>query len=415
MKVLVVHNRYRSSVPSGENRVVDQEANALAEAGHVVERFERFSDEIEKFGLAKKASVAVKAVWNPGACRELERTLARFRPDVAHLHNLFPLLSPSVLAGCSRQRVPAVVTFHNYRQICPAGSLFRDTTVCSDCVGRLPLPGVLHGCYKGSSLATLALAVGMMAQRRAWRQLPSAYIFTSESEKQLLSVLDLPSRRCFVKHNLVPPTRRKTSGEQVVVYVGRLDEAKGLPLLMRAWDLFIASSGTARAKTGSALLRLVIAGSGPLDDEVHGWAATTPLADAVGMLSREACGELVSTARAVLIPSVTLETFGLVAVEAMAAGVAVVAPNHASFPELVTDGVNGVLFSPGDAQALAAVLSRIASAPTEFENMGRAGRRTYQGRFQPEANLAQLEGIYRFAIAHPSWLPLATAPGSAAN
>jgi glycosyltransferase involved in cell wall biosynthesis len=404
VKVLLVHNRYRSASPSGENRVVDQEGAALAAAGHVVERFEKLSDDIEKFPLPQKAGVAVKTLWSPAASRELEGALARFRPDVVHVHNLFPLLSPSVLVGCRRQKVPAVVTFHNYRQVCPSGDMFRSGKVCSDCVGRFPLPALRHGCYKGSSLATFPLAVGVMAHRRAWQRLPSAYVFISKSQQELFATLQLPPERCFVKLNLVPPVPRKTSTQDLVAYVGRLNEAKGLRLLMRAWDNFSAGTGAGGSATGTGPLRLVIAGSGPLEDEVKSWASTRPSVDAVGLLGRDACAELVRTARAVVVPSEWLETFGLVVVEAMAAGVAVVAPAHASFPELVTDGVDGVLFPPGDAQALAAVLGRVATSPGYFDDLGAAGRATYEERFRPERNLAQLEEIYQFAIEHPSWL-----------
>jgi len=353
--------------------------------------------------------VVATALWSPAAGRDLESVLVRFKPDVVHMHNLFPLLSPAVLASCRRQHVPAVVTFHNYRQICPSGDLFRAGRVCADCVGRLPLPALRHGCYKGSSLATLPLAVGVLAHRAAWQKLPSAYVFISKAQQDLFSVLKLPPERCFVKGNLVPATVRKARTEDLVVYVGRLNEAKGLRLLMKAWDIFSADRGE---PGGTAPLRLVIAGSGPLEDEVKAWAAGRSGVDAVGLLSREACADLVARARAVVVPSEWLETFGLVVVEAMAAGVAVIAPAHASFPELVTDTVDGALYPPGDAAALAAVLGQVQCQPGYFEALGTSGRATYETRFRPDVNLAKLEEIYRFAVDNPAWRGPVATPGS---
>jgi hypothetical protein len=94
MKILLVHNRYRSTAPSGENRVVDQECEALAAFGHDVETFERHSDEIESWPARQKATLPARVIWNPTSRRDLAEVLDRFRPDVVHVHNTFPLLSP---------------------------------------------------------------------------------------------------------------------------------------------------------------------------------------------------------------------------------------------------------------------------------------------------------------------------------
>ncbi len=397
MKVLVIHNRYRSSSPSGEDRVVDQESTALIAAGHIVRRFERLSDDIEMFSVARKARVPVEVVWSRSAARDVTRVLREFRPDVVHAHNLFPLLSPSVLAACRAEHVPVVATFHNYRHICPSGDLFREGKICRDCVGGLPVASVAHGCYRGSAASTVPLAIATVAQRRAWRTLPSAYIFISGSQRKELGPMNLPQSRCFVKPNLVPPVKHRVAPEDLVVYVGRVNESKGLRLLMRAWDAFERSSEGGK-------LRLAVAGSGPLDDEVSRWAATRPTVDVLGLLTRSQCEDLLCRARATVVPSEWLETFGLVVVEAMAAGIPPIAPAHGSFPELIVDGKDGVLFPPGDASALAVVLERVARCPQSFDEMGDRARDAYEERFEPESNLRQLEAIYRFAIRHPVWL-----------
>jgi glycosyltransferase involved in cell wall biosynthesis len=112
---------------------------------------------------------------------------------------------------------------------------------------------------------------------------------------------------------------------------------------------------------------------------------------------------VISQARAVLLPSVWEETFGLVAVEAMALGVPPIAAGHGSFPELITPGVDGVLFPPGDPAALAAVIADVEAHPERYETQGEQARKAYEQRFDPEDNVGQLLSIYRFAIAHPVW------------
>lgn len=393
MRILIVHNRYRSAEPGGEDRVVDQESEALVAAGHMLERFEVSNDAIDAMSVTRKAVVPAQVVWNERSRRALAKVLASRRPDVVHLHNTFPLLSPSVLYACHSAGVPVVMTLHNYRLACPNGTLYRDGAICHDCVGRLPLPGVRHGCYKQSRVATAPAAAELIVHRRAWRSKVSAFVCISDSQRQILATAGLPRDRLFVKHNFVPPLAVPPQEcEHIVVYAGRLTESKGIPLLMRAWD-------QARAALPTSRLRLVVAGTGPLAADVGDWAAQRPSVDFVGLLDRDACARLVARARAAVVPSEWEEAFGLIAVEAMSVGVPPIAPERGSFPELITDGHDGVLFPPGDAGALAGVFADIEAQPQRYRDLGRTARSTYRQRFTPETSVAQLVQIYRFAMS----------------
>lgn len=401
MRVLVVHSRYRSEAPSGENRVVDRETSALAEAGHEVATFERSSDDIAHWSLPHRAALPALSVANPGIHHALARHLAEWRPDVVHVHNTFPLLSPSVLRACWTARVPVVATLHNYKLLCASGDFFRDGAPCHACADGSLLPAVRHGCYRGSRAATLAVTAGTAANRRRWRSLVSAYLFLSDSQRDLMAGLDVPPDRAFVKHNFVEaPTvphrlgpRHRRAG---VAFVGRLDAAKGVPLLERAWDRF-------RATYPDSSLRLAIAGAGPLSEQVRTWAAGHASVDVLGHLDPAEVSDLVAGSSAVLVPSQWEETFGLVAVEAMAAGVAPLAPRRGSFPELVTDGVDGALFRPDDAEDLARLLAEVDARPATFAALGRQGRATHRERFDRSTGVAVLEEVYRFAVTHPAF------------
>ena len=400
MRILLAHNRYRSVAPSGENRVVDREGEALTARGHEVIRFERFSDDIEGWPKARKATLPARAVWSREAHRDLAAVLAARRPDLVHLHNTFPLLSPAVLYACRDARVPVVATIHNYKLACANGEFFRDGAVCHDCAGHLPVQGVEHGCYRGSRVATVPVALAATVHRPAWRSLVSAYIFISASQRDLLRPVGLPAERSFVRHNLIPPHDRPAQERTAtVVYAGRLDRAKGVRLLMAGWDNYLARSPQSGAGPG---LRLVIAGAGPLQGEVAAWASSRPSVDLAGQLAGDRCAEVIARARAVILPSEWEETFGLVAVEAMAAGTAPIATGHGSFTELITPGVDGVLFPPGDAAALGLALADAQDHPEQYETYGDHARKSYEQRFDPEQNLEQLIGIYRYAITHPA-------------
>ena len=159
MRILLVHNRYRSGAPSGENRAVDQDGEALAALGHEVMRFGRSSDEIEQWPLAKKASLPARTIWSRETYRDLKAVLREHRPEVVHVHNTFPLLSAAVLYACRDARVPVVATIHNYKLACANGTFFRHGAVCHDCAHGLPFRAVLHGCYRGSRAATVPVAL----------------------------------------------------------------------------------------------------------------------------------------------------------------------------------------------------------------------------------------------------------------
>ncbi len=395
MRILVVHSRYPGAAPSGENLVVDQEAAALAAAGHEVEVFQRHNEEIASWGALRKAALPVEVLWSEPSRRALLQTLERLRPDVVHLHNTFPLLSPSVLHACRTAAVPVVRTVHNYRLACASGTFFRDGQVCHDCVGRAFAPSVVHGCYRGSRLATVPVAASSLFHARSWRTLVSAHIFISAAQRDLLAPVGLPPDRCFVKHNFVPvPPAADVPREHMVAFVGRLDEAKGAPFLMASWDRFLE-------RRPSTALRLVVAGGGELAGNLERWAATTRGVAVRGLIPRDEAGRILAAARATVVPSQWEETFGLVAVEAMARGSAPVAPRHGAFPELISDGSDGALFPPGDVDALAALLEDVDTRPDHWDALGRRGPVTYEGRFGLDANVAALVDIYRFAIADP--------------
>ncbi|MFJ7131598.1 glycosyltransferase [Streptomyces fungicidicus] len=397
MDVLVVHNRYASAQPSGENKVVDQEVALLRSAGHRVEVFERRSDDIAARSLPSKAALPLLVPWNPAVRRELATRLRAGRPDVVHIHNVFPLLSPAVLAACADAGVPAVATLHNYTQICPPGTLQRDGRPCTECVGATPLPAVRHGCYRGSRLATVPLAVSLSANRRRWRTGVERFLCISAAQRDVLVRSGMPAERLAVKHNFVPePGVRRTGVGEHLLYLGRLAEAKGVRLLMAAWDELAAAGGVG--------VPLVIAGTGPLEDEVTAWAAGRDDVRYAGLYDTDRCRRAIAGAVAVVAPSTWLEAFGLVAVEAMAAGVPVVAAGHGAFTELVEDGGTGLLHRPGDAASLASRIRRITSEEDRNREMGRAARRRYERGFSPAVGLERLLEEYRTAIAGRSAL-----------
>jgi glycosyltransferase involved in cell wall biosynthesis len=392
LRALVVHNRYRSGQPSGEDNVVDAEVALLRSAGHEVGLFERRSDDIAAMSLPRKATVPLLVPWNPGARDELLARLIAERPDVVHVHNTFPLMSPAVLDACDRAGVPVVATLHNYLQVCPSGTLFRDGQPCTECVGRFPLPSVRHGCYRGSRLATVPLTINLLANRRRWWSTVSRFFCISGAQRQTLVDSGMPGDRLHVKYNFVTDAGvyRDGPGEHLL-YLGRMTEEKGVRLLMEAWERLAARGG--------ARVPLVMAGAGPLLDEVTAWGGGRDDVRVVGLQDQAASRELVARSVAVVVPSTWQETFGLVVVEAMAAGVPSIVAGHGSLAELVADGETGLTHVPRDAASLADRMAYALRAPGLSERLGRAARRRYEAEFTPAVGLRNLVAGYRAAMS----------------
>lgn len=396
MKVLIAHSHYRSTAPSGENLVVRQEAEALRSAGHEVVAFDRYSDDLASRPALRRAAVVATSVRDRSAYRDLAAAIASSRPDVVHVHNTFPMLSPAVLDVCRDAGVPVVATLHNYKLLCASGDFFRDGRPCHDCADGSVRGGLAHGCYRGSRAATAPVVAGMLANRRRWREAVSAYVFISAAQRDLMRGLALPEDRVFVKHNLVPPLADRPRDERspLVVYLGRLDAAKGVAQLQAAWDAF-------RTARPGAALRLAIAGGGPLQESVTSWAAVRPEVEWHGRLDRSELASLLGRARAAVVPSAWEETFGLVAVEAMSLGVAPIVPAHGALAEIVEDGRTGVCYPPGDTAALARALAEVDADPERFLDLGRSGRERYLEEFHPERGVERLLEVYHFAMSHP--------------
>src|SRR5690606_14177998 len=203
---------------------------------------------------AAKVMLPASPVWNPAAQRELAALLRAHRPDVLHLHNPYPLLSPWVIRTAHRHGVPVVHTVHNYRQVCPAGIYFRDGVVCQECRGRrLAVPAVRHRCYRGSAAQSAVMAAALAIHRPTWRSV-DRYLALTAAIADHLRGYGIPDDRIVVKPNAVPdPGAPSSLGDGFLFASGRLVPEKGLELLLAAW---------ARHPEGT-LGTLRIAGDGP--------------------------------------------------------------------------------------------------------------------------------------------------------
>ena len=225
MKILSVHNLYQQ--PGGEDQVFAQEASLLRSYGHQVVIYQASNDQVTG---ANRLVLLRNTIWNPQTHQELGALMQRERPDIVHVHNTFPVISPAVYYAAKEEGIPVVQTLHNYRLLCPTATLFRDGHVCQDCVGRgTPWPGVIHGCYRGSRLATAAAAAMLATHhyKQTWSKTVSAYIALSGFARDKFIQGGLPAGKIFVKPNFLEsdPGRGEARGNYAL-FVGTIDPGK---------------------------------------------------------------------------------------------------------------------------------------------------------------------------------------------
>jgi glycosyltransferase involved in cell wall biosynthesis len=379
MRVLVLHSRYLSGTSSGENRVVEDEVELLRGAGHEVRLW---APTPEDAGAVSRPRLAARAVWSRPAVRQVARLAAELRPDVVHVHNLYPMLSPAVLRTAA---APVVVTLHNYRLMCLPATFLRDGRACEDCLGRLPWPGVVHRCYRGSAAGSAALAASLGVHRRAgtFRHV-SGFLAVSEFVRDKHVEAGMDAARIRVKPNFVAPLPRRAGPGGDFLYLGRLSPEKGLDRLVGRW----------RDMPG----RLVVVGDGP--DRARLEAAAPNTVEFHGSVPPDRVGGYLARARALVLPSICYEGAPRTVVEAYAAGVPVIANRNGALPSVVDDGVTGLLVDPGSPGGWRDALARLGDDAVSAR-LGEGAFAAWHSRYSPEQGLADLEAAYTAVTAGP--------------
>ena len=408
----MAHNRYREAQPSGENTIVDAEIAQLTAAGVEVLPFLRSSDEIPSMSKPAKALLPISPIWAPKAQHDLDRLLVEHRPDVLHLHNPYPLLSPWVVRTAHRRGVPVVQTVHNYRQVCSSGLYFRDGVICQDCRGRaLGVPAIVHRCYRDSRAQSALMATTLALHRPTWRSV-DRFIALTTAVADHLRDYGIPDERIVVKPNAVPDPGTPAPVGDGFLFMGRLSPEKGLDLLLAAW----------RRHPVGALGPLRIAGDGELRPLAEATAAERPDVRYLGQLDRQGVRAALADSAVVLATSTWHDVLPTVIIEALAAGrpvlgtalggipylvgadtprepagtgpaeVATAAPGegHVPLPVGVQRGEAGWVVAP-EADALAAALPLAAA---EARALAGAARTRYERTFHPDAITKRLIDVY---------------------
>jgi len=377
-RILIVHNRYQKR--GGEDLVVEAEEELLSQNGHEVKLYEKNNKSITAMS---KTRLVIETIWSFRTKKNICTIIEQFQPDIIHVHNTFPLISPSIYWAASQYGIPVVQTLHNFRLFCPQAMLLREGRICEDCVGSFPWSSIVHKCYHASLLQTSVVASALTMHRliKTYENKVSAYIALTDFSKNKFVQAGMSANNIYVKPNFVKIPYIESKRRENGLFVGRLSPEKGLACLMAAVNrmpginINIIGAGEMRGKLEScSQLKL------------HGWKDANEVYSAM------------RSASYLVVPSIWYETFGLIVIEAFANGLPVLASKIGALSELISDGETGLLFEAGSAKSLAEKIAWAESHTDELIRMGKCARQEYEAKYSPQTNYEQLMKIYEHIL-----------------
>lgn len=375
-KIAHLHTRYRDA--GGEDAVVERERRDLRRRGFDVIDL----DFQNAFEPRPAAAGLLQSPWNMASRSTVTAALEREHPDVLHVHNTWFTASPSTFA---RRELPVISTIHNYRFTCLNAYLFRDGSTCTDCIDGSFSSGIQHRCYRGSRVASVALAASTKIHRVSntlERSVDRTIVLSEFAADLFHRTTGYPSDKIICMDNAVPdpgPRLNHPADSDLVIAVGRITVEKGFRQLIDAWRLIAPKH-----------LRLAIVGEGP-DRE----ALAHDLPPGVTFVGRKSSGEIQAMmlgARAVVIPSQWFEGQPLVLIEALAAGLPAITTPQPPIAEVVTRSGQVTSASPSP-EALAQAMDVLSDSQALAE-MSVTGRAAFLRSHTEEVVGDQLVTVY---------------------
>ncbi len=385
MKILVVHNFYQR--PGGEDVACHNEILLLRQHGHEVHEY---FDDNHRVSQLSGLRVGLDTIWSRRSYERMASLLGKVQADIVHLHNTFPLISPSVYYVARKHGAAVVQTLHNFRILCSNAIFLRDGNVCEACLGKwAPLKGVLHKCYRNSRAASAGVAamVGFHRMLRTWRNQVDIYVSLSRFARAKFVAGGLPPDKIAVKPNFLlrDPGLRVGPGE-FALYVGRLSPEKGIATLLAAWERM------------GHVIPLKIAGDGPEALRVQEAAARVPGITWLGPQPHEQVLSLMKQAQFLMVPSLCYENFPLTITEAFGCGVPVIASGLGALKEIVQHDRTGLHCSPGDVNDLVAKTEWALSHSERMQEMGSEARAEFVSKYTADVNHQMLMSVYEAAL-----------------
>lgn len=383
MKILQCHNQYL--FPGGEDVVAKAEAKMLEDLGHTVIKYHRSNQEIQKMSFLKKVCFFLKDIFfAKDVYHQLRALIQKEKPDIAHFHNSFFMLTPSAYQACFDEKLPVVQTLHNYRFLCPAGIFFRSGKVCQDCLHQGRIASIQHGCWHGKMQTLwMNMLIKQYEKKKILCGIQRFIVLTAFAKNKFVSCGWL-QKKMTIKHNFVEASLKREKVGDYVLFVGALQEYKGVKFLLDTWQEY------------KIQIPLKIVGSGPLEQELK--KKQISFVEFLGQKTKQDIQILMKNATCLVMPSIWYEACPMVILESKSCGVPVITTMLGAMQEMVTDEQTGLLIKPYDQKALYEAVKRLFDDKDFNQILGNNAYQEYRQKYTKEINAQQLINLYQDVI-----------------
>ena len=380
MNILIIHNYYKHR--GGEDHVYENESRALKNSGHNVIKYTRHNNETDNYSFWGKLNFIFSSISNKKTIKDIKEIIKKNQIDIAHIHNVFPFISPCVYKYLKKQNIKVVQTIHNYRFLCPNGLFYRNNMNCQLCIKGNFFHCVIHRCFKNSFILSCLYAYIIKHNQRNFRKNINAYIALTEYSKEIFINAGFLKEKFYVKDNGFFDNnikRKKSAG--FFLYLGRISKEKGIDFLLESFIKL-------------PQYKLIVAGTGPKIEE-YKKRYNNPNIQFTGFVDGDKKNSLIQEAESLIIPSVCFDNYPISIVEAFSCGIPVIGSKIGGIPFIIEHDKNGLLFEVNDFYSLKDRLQTIHNNRKLREKMGNYARETFLKRMEFTNNIKKLEEIYR--------------------
>lgn len=385
MRILLIHNHYQSL--GGEDSVFENEKKSLIKAGHEVLVYTDNNIRINSF--LQKVLTAFSVIYSFKSARKIRSIIQSENPDIVHVHNFFPLISPSVFWVCQEQSIPVVHTLHNFRSICPTALLFHDGEIIEKSVKKSAWWTLRKKVYKKSFFGTLTLILSVEFHKYfgTWRNKVDAFIALSDFSKDKFLQAGWPPSKIHIKPNYTVPKTGGLNGpkpkhKKFALFVGRLSEEKGIEFLVNAWSKLD--------------YQLYIVGSGPLSELVNDFDADN--ITCLGQVEPSHVRELMVAAKCLVMTSTWYEGFPMVLTEAFESSLPAIVPNLGSMGTIIEHDENGLKYDSGSESSFSEMVNLLFENQNFQKKLSNGARNSYVSNYSELTNVSMLLKIYKSVI-----------------
>ncbi|MGW8122597.1 glycosyltransferase family 4 protein [Roseivirga echinicomitans] len=375
MRVLQIHNRYQKV--GGEESVVEEEKNILLNHGHQVFQFIKDSAEIADYSKLELFNLLLRQRASKQVAEALRQVINEFKPDICHVHNVYPLISPVVFSVCNSMGIPVVQTLHNYKMVCTNGLLFREGEVCELCLNKSLYYSIKYKCYRDSYLATAVQADTLEFHRKkgTWSEKVDRYICLTDFQKEKLVSGGMREEIMSVKPNFIKAIDLNVSYEDFFLFVGRLDYSKGLADLLYLFE-------------HNKVSKFVVIGESD-DPKVFN---TFPNVKFIGKKDRAEVWNYMSRCKAVIFPSKYYEGMPMVILESFALKKAVIARNIGAMSSMISHNNNGLKYD--EAKGLEQLVRELDEDDSRLKTLGNNAYSTFREKYNDDVGYQNLIQLY---------------------